>query len=222
MIEKDNEDIIIDGVKANFPKNSHKIQNEQPEPKRQIQKVVTGKVIKQKKSLAKTIKEGVFGDETRSVGDYILHDVVIPAFKSLLYDTFAGGLEMRLFGEKRRTNINRDRGRSHVNYSSYYGKEDRRPYQDYRQKDISQVNRARHNFDDIILESRADAEEVLSNLADACHNYGQATVADFYELVGVTSEYTDRKYGWADINQATVTRVRDGYLINLPRPQVLD
>ena len=49
-----------------------------------------------------------------------------------------------------------------------------------------------------------------------------ATVADLYELVGVTGEYTDNKYGWDSLGSASVTRVRGGYLVDLPRTRLLD
>ena len=53
--------------------------------------------------------------------------------------------------------------------------------------------------------------------------YGEATVADFYELVGVTGNgYTDRSYGWKDLKQAYISRVREGFLFNLPRCIELD
>ena len=52
--------------------------------------------------------------------------------------------------------------------------------------------------------------------------YQSATVADLYELVGVQGSYTDDKWGWVDIRGAGITRVRNGYLLDLPRPQPLD
>ena len=47
--------------------------------------------------------------------------------------------------------------------------------------------------------------------------YKMVTVADFYDLVGVTCDYTDNNYGWTSLRSAEVVRVRDGYIIKLPR-----
>ena len=47
--------------------------------------------------------------------------------------------------------------------------------------------------------------------------YQVVSVADFYDLVGVSGNYTDNKYGWTDIRNASVIRVRDGYMIKLPK-----
>ena len=101
-----------------------------------------------------------------------------------------------------------------MSYSSYYNDRDRdKPRQ------VSKRNRARHNFDDIILESRGEAEEVLSHLVDLTEDYGMASVADLYDLVGVTSNFTDNKYGWTNVADGYIDRTRDGYCIRLPRPR---
>ena len=53
--------------------------------------------------------------------------------------------------------------------------------------------------------------------------YGLVSVADFYELVGVPSNYTDNNYGWSNLRNAYVDRLRDGgYIIKLPRAFQLD
>lgn len=43
------------------------------------------------------------------------------------------------------------------------------------------------------------------------------SVADLYDLVGINGNYTDNKYGWFNIRTASVVRVRDGYMIKLPK-----
>ena len=47
--------------------------------------------------------------------------------------------------------------------------------------------------------------------------YGLVSVADFFDLLGVTGNYTDNNYGWTDIRNAKVMRVKDGYMIKLPK-----
>ncbi len=48
--------------------------------------------------------------------------------------------------------------------------------------------------------------------------YGSATIADLYELLGKKSEYTDNDYGWKDLSTSSQRRVREDYLLELPRP----
>lgn len=209
-------------VTMDYPSNSHKKEQKvQTEVEKKVNKVVTGKVVKQKKSLMKKFTEVFIGDDIDSVGAYILYDVLIPAAKSTLSDMVGSGIEMLLFGETKGSRTKRDRNKSYVSYSSYYDRNDNRRKDD-RQDDRSRRNRSMLNFDDIILDQRGEAEEVLSHLVDLTEDYGIATVADLYDLVGITSNFTDNKYGWTNLSSAQIIRVRNGYLLSLPKAGLLD
>lgn len=205
-----------------YPSNSKRTKedmSEKVEKKPEVQKIVTGRVRKQKKGFFKRIGQTMFGDDTRSVGAYVLQDILIPAAKDLIVDTIRGGIEVAVYGERQSRNSRK--GYTHYDKVSYRsGDRDRERERDRRE--VSRSARARHDFDDIVLDSRGEAEDVRIHLLDLCDEYGQATVADFYDLVGVTSSFTDNKYGWTDLRSASVSRVKDGYLINLPRTELLD
>lgn len=192
------------------------------EKKPAVEQIVTGKVRKQKKGFFKRVSQSIFGDDTKSVGAYVLQDILIPAAKDLVVDTIRGGIEVAVYGE-RQSRGSRGRNSGYTNYDkvSYRSDREKERGRDDR-RDISRSARSRHDFDDIVLETRGEAEDVRMHLVDMCYDYGQATVADFYDLVGVTSSFTDNKYGWTDLRSASVSRVRDGYLINLPRTELLD
>jgi hypothetical protein len=206
-------------VNVDFPSNSHSRKNkcEEKDGPPKMEKVIKGRVVRSKKSIPKRIMETLVGDDVNSVGGYILHDVLIPAVKSTLSDIVQGGIEMLLFGERKSSRNKRDSGRSTVSYNSFSNSQHRNE-----RRDISSKSRSRHNFDDIILSSRGEAYDVLNHLVDLTIDYKEATVADLYDLVGISEDFTDRKYGWTDLGGATVSRVRDGYLLNLPKPRLLD
>lgn len=96
---------------------------------------------------------------------------------------------------------------THLNYTSYYTNKGTK-------------HRAYH-FDDIVLANRKDAEQVLSQLSDVITTYGQASVADLYDLVGVINEFTDNCYGWTSSDSMYVIHIRDGYKLKLPKPSLL-
>lgn len=49
------------------------------------------------------------------------------------------------------------------------------------------------------------------------------SVGDLYDMADIsTDNYTVNKYGWKDIQSANVVRVRDGYIIKLPKPMPID
>lgn len=114
---------------------------------------------------------------------------------------------MILYGES-----GSNKKRSNSSYVSYRDYSDRR---DDRHRD----NRTRtgYGYDDLILDTRGEAEEVLSRMDELIETYGVATVADLYDLVGKSCNYTDNKYGWTNIRNSEAVRVRDGYLLKLPK-----
>jgi len=213
--------------KVAFPSNSHKSREERVEEEiksRKVNKVVTGKVTTQKKGAAKRFSQWFFGDETKSVMEFIMQDILANALRTMICDMFGwgGAIEMAVWGDKQGRRNRRDGGRSYTSYGSYYKSSDREKDRDRDRREMSRVGRARHDFDEIVLESRGEAEEVLSHLVDLVYDYGQASVADLYDLTGIATSHVDYKFGWTDLGRASVSRVRDGYLINLPRTVAID
>ena len=78
------------------------------------------------------------------------------------------------------------------------------------------------NIIEPIFETRRDAEEILNYIGDLIDEYGFVTVADLYDLAGVSGNYTNNKYGWTDISNAEIVRLKDGYMIKLPKIRKLD
>lgn len=202
-----------------LPSNSNKSKKVDKKPK--IEPVVKGEVKIKKPSIASRVKDNATGDDARSVGEYIIFDVLLPAGKRAVADSVSQGIEMLLFGRTRpRTSANHHPATRYTSYSrpSYANEppypRDRNPRR-YRDE-------AGYNFNDIILEDMVEAEMVLDRLTDLIDDYGSATVGDLYDLVGVTRNgYTDRAMGWTTIGGSTVRAVRDGYVLILPRPERL-
>ena len=115
----------------------------------------------------------------------------------------------------------RDRDRSYVSYNSMYDKPSRKSRQQ-RELRSDRGGRSRHNFDDIIIESKPEAEEVLTVLVEAIEMYESCAVADLYEAVGLPTDFTDHKWGWFNLSSAYVKRDRFGYSLVLPKPEPLE
>lgn len=209
--------------KMDFPSNSSKNKLPKPtgtpKPEKNVEKVVSGVAVQRKKSLGSKIKETFAGDDARSVGMYLLFDVIIPASKNMLAEAASQGAERMLFGDSRGRIRSGSGNRSgHTSYKSMHRSDSDRDAP----RSLSARARATHDFEDIIINDRGEAEDVLDQLAELVAKFGMATVSDLYELVGITGDFTDAKYGWYELRTARVRRVRDGYLIDLPRPGVLE
>jgi hypothetical protein len=223
---------LDEGKMDSYPNNSNyakesKIHTDEPAvPEKKIEKVIEGEVIRRKKPWGKRISEALIGGDSRTVTTYILQDVLIPAVKDTIADAMSQGVERMLFGEARSTNRRSGRrgGGNYVSYNRPSYSSSRPPWDDRRDEPraLSRRARANHDFDEIILKTRAEATEVLERLFDLISSYKTATVADLYELLGIDGSYTDDKWGWDSLPNADVIRVPRGYLLRLPRPEPID
>lgn len=196
----------------NYKPNSHKSKEEQAESAektKRVEKVVSGTVKTKKKSELAKLSDIFIPGDIQNVKSYIFSDVLVPAIIDAVEDIVTKGIRMLLRGDAgsrdRRSTADR------VSYVKYYDRKD-----DSRRADTSRT-RTGYNYDDIILQTRGEAEEVLSRMDEIIDTYGVVSVSDLYDLVGVTGNYTDNKYGWTNIRNAKPIRVRDGYMLDLPK-----
>lgn len=220
-----------------FPSNSHREKEEKVTPKtsatpqKKVQRITTSEPKRRKKPLGTRFKETFFGGENaRGVFGYVLGEVLVPAAKDMVADATTQAVERAVFGEVRRGTRGWRPGNSgapigHVRYDGYSRSPARTaPWQSSpQQREVSRRARSTHDFDEIILDSRGEAEQVLDTLHDIVEQYSQAAVADLYEMVGISAAYTDQKYGWTNLQGASVQHIRGGqYLLNLPKPEPLE
>ncbi len=202
---------------SSYPSNSNKKKAEVR--KKEITRVTTNEVVQRKKPLGRKVIESFTGDDIHSVGGYILMDVLLPAAKTAISDAVGQGIERLLFGDSRpRSSSTRIGGGGYTSYNRMHSSSTRRD----EPRTISRQARATHDFGEVILQTRGEAEDVLDQLTALIEQYDIATVSDLYQLVGITGNFTDDQWGWADLRGARVVRVREGYLIEVPRPTPID
>lgn len=214
-----------------FPGNSHtekvkKKKEEEEKPVKNVEKVVGGSVVQRKRGWLRRIQDAMTGDDAQTVGNYILYEVAIPAFRDLIFDIIRNGAERSLYGEirpSRGSGRGLGLGRNNVvNYGSMSrsrvdDRDDRRD-----RREVSARARRNHDFGEILIQDRGEAEEVIDRLVDLIDRFNVATVSDLFELVGVSAEYSDEKWGWYNLASARAVRTRDGYLLDLPRTEPID
>ena len=194
-----------------YKANSHRSKEEQKLPEKKVQPVVKGKVTKKKNNVRK-LTDTFVTEDIQNVKSYVLMDVLVPAVKKAISDIVTNGIDMLLYGETGRT---KKSNASTVSYRSYY---------DNRRDDRYSSSRTRtgYSYDDVILETRGEAEDVLTRMDELIDTYGSVSVADMYDLVGMSCNYTDNKYGWTNLRNAEPVRVRDGYLLKMPKATPID
>lgn len=185
-----------------------------------VKQVAKGKVRKQ--SLLKKFTRYIIEDNIESAKEKTLGEIIIPGVKTLIFDTLTDMLDIMLFGGNgapmgRYAASPRARKGGQTSYDKYYNsKTTGNGTRGGSYRDVP------YDPDDIILDTRAQANNALNELNNIILKYGQASVANFYDIVGVTGEWTDNRYGWTSLRGAGIKPVRDGFMIILPPTVVLD
>lgn len=205
-----------------YTPNSHKYRDEQkqnnaaPEEKR-VQKVVKTPV-KTKKNEVRKLADIFISEDISNVKNYIFMDVLVPAIKKAVYDIVTNGIDMFLYGGSGKNKSSSSSG-TKVSYRSYYDQKNN--ISSYRGSENTRTNNG-FEYDDIVFNNRGEAEAVKQQMQAAIGRYGYVTVADLYDMADLTAPYTSQKYGWMDVSSAEATRVRDGYILKLPRAVPID
>ncbi len=203
-------------MSTNYTNNSLKNRengDKKPEGK-EVQKVVKGAAKTKKKNEMAKIAQNMISEEAKSIKDYAIYDVIIPVVKDTIAQLVKGSIDMIFYGEVKSSSRSSRSGTnaSRVSYRDFY--DDRRDRRDDRRTST------RYSYDDVIFDNKEDANEVLTRMDEIVEQYGVVTVADLFDLAGITGNgYTDQNYGWTSTRSASVERTRGGeYFLKLQRP----
>jgi hypothetical protein len=208
-----------------YPSNSYASKNPKPaEEKPKVEKVIVGGVTRRKQSLGAKFKQTFIGGDANSVVNYILTDIVIPTFKALILDVGSQGLERTLYGDTR-PNAHRSAMTrlGATAYTAYHraSQQNQAPRPDPRAVANRAHTKSYMAWEDIVLDTRVEAEAVIDKLVELIGKYEQASVTELYDMIDIKAEYTDNLWGWRDIRGMGVQYIRGGYLLQLPPPEVL-
>ena len=194
---------------VNYPANS---KNPPPgaesDEKPARESVITGKVTRRSHG------RSVVAETAAGVWEYVLNQVLLPSLKDTLYDVISGGSSRALFG----AGGARERGGPRTNYSRYSrpGMAPSNPYTQTRTP--SSHGRVSKNSEEVVLETRDQADAVLDALREIVKVYNQASVGDMLELCDIESVFTDGQWGWTDreIVNARIMPDRNGFVLRMP------
>lgn len=194
-----------------YKSNSHKSKETEPAPEKRVSKIVSGDV-KMKKRKTNRFFEIFLHEDIEDVKAHVIKTIIIPAIKHILSDT----ADILIWGEERRDSGRRPTA-ARFSYDRQYRKESDR----YKDDGRSRVTTG-YDYGDIVVPNAGDAHEILETMDELISTYGKCRVADLYEMIGITGNFTDNNYGWVDIHSAKPVKVRDGWLLKLPRALPLD
>lgn len=205
-----------------LPSNSKLQPPTQDPPKREkrpehLEKVTKGATVEKKPSIAKRILGHFVSDDIEEVKRYLKDDLIIPSIKSGILSA----LEMVFFhrtggyGYFRPIDYSKASNQRPTTYT--YSSRQNRGY-----VDAGQVKMSNGGLKTILYKTRMDAQTVLRTLDEQIDIYGEATVMQYYDASDIDSQFTDAKWGWKDLSMAMICPTSGGFIINMPRPILLD
>lgn len=199
-----------------YQPNSHRskeLQATEQKAERKVEKVVSGKV-KTRDNKGRKLADIFISEDVSNVKSYIFMDVLVPAIKKAVSDIVTDGIDMILYGGTGGSGRSGRRASEKISYRNYYSGD-----RDSRRDDSP---RSRFEYDDIVFQTRSEAEAVRKEMLAVIERYGFVTVADMYDMADLTAPYTSNNYGWVNIRNSEPVRVRDGYILKLPKASPID
>lgn len=202
-----------------FPSNS-KMAREPDQP--ELKQVTSAETVRRKRGLGRQFKEAFIVGTGRDAMSYMVEDVVVPAIRDTLTDALQGGIDRLINGDRhgraRPSRFSNPATNSHVSYESISKSPTRSP----QPRTVSRRARARQSFDDIVIASLQEANDVIDRMYDILARYGTVQVAQLYALTGVEATHVDQKWGWTNLRGTRAVRLsKGGYLLDLPTPEEL-
>jgi len=212
------------GVKKMEPSEVEKVSEPELRTDKKVKDIKpVANAKKAKKTTLQIFKDSFIADEIGDLREYIIKDLVVPMIKDAIVDGIGNSLSMILYGEKsdyRRGYGSRyysDRSPSGIrryDYSRGYSYKESRA----REEDERRYAKAQQ-WEPLECESRQEALDILEQMSDILEEYDSVSIADMYDLGGVSTRPEDNNYGWRSLTSAHIRETRHRtYIIDMPRP----
>ena len=176
-------------------------------------------------------KEGIFTrlvraflpDDVVDVKSYIVSDVLVPGVKDLASDIAHGVIDAALYGDTR-GGYRRGRKKNnsgYIGYSSIFSSNVISLNDNSRKDDKDRTRHRTDRVQPIITQTRAQADEIISTLIEYIDQSpdGYVSIGDLYGALERDTDPNDFKWGWDSLGDAYVERIKEGYLVRLPKPK---
>jgi hypothetical protein len=200
-----------------FPSNSRNVTEKstlKPKEEKNLTKVVSGEVTQKKKPLGQRFKNMITGVEFKGASQYVFFDVLIPAVKNMVVDAVDVGVKRMIYGDSAPRGVGGYGRTSRTTYNSPVNRGRDSVMLPKQAPHVAPSRASRPN--DIVLNTREEAELVLSTMQDIIEKYDFASVSDFHTIVGLPSTYVDNNWGWSGLHYVNIRQVREGWLLDMP------
>lgn len=189
-------------------------------PKKKIEPVIPG-ATQVPRPATRRFKEFLFAESPKVLAGRIGRDVVVPRIKAGLEEALNSFIAGMFWGDSANRPISSMVGKTVLRgggtaYSAISS-------QPQALAMAQQANTARPSagYEDLVVPTQQYAEILLSNMYELLNEYRRVSVGDLYELANISTQPSHNAYGWTSLDGARISKVRDGYLLELPRPTLV-
>lgn len=201
--------------------------------RKKLNAVVTKKAPRKKGVIERLVVAIIGPDGIPAISSYLNHEIILPAVKDVIVNSISSGVQMMMYGSDqapRQSGIPRQYNRPSGNRNYYSNRTNYSGSSSH--SSTPAYNRGRNGYtkpnrpdsvdtSSFPIEDRTEALDVLAALSKQAYDYGIVSLADFYDLIGIDSSFTDERWGWTsqDIEREgrVVNSGRD-YAVLLPDP----
>lgn len=224
-MEETNYNIVKKNItKAEKVKN---VEDEKPKQEKIISSNVTKVDVKKKSLFERTILAIIGPNGIKSLGGYLTRDIIGPAIKNIIVDSVTSGINMLVYKDDNHvTYSKRNYGQpvnynkqSKVSYGTAYSSTPNKGRQYY--DDTPFGNKSKAYADEYLFKDRREALDVLNELRNNILKYNYVSLADYYDMIGAPSVFTDNNYGWSWLEEVPIRNVQGGFVIQLPEVELI-
>jgi hypothetical protein len=188
------------------------------EEKREIIPVVQGELTK--RPATRRFFDFVFAESPKDISKRIGREVVVPKIKAGIEEAIGSFVHGMFWGQGSAPISSMVKGtvlRGGTNL--YHASGNTAP--SGLQQAQAQTQGSTGNYEDVVCGTLQAAETLLANLFDTFNRYNVVSVGDLYEMARIPTQISHNAYGWRSLDGARISKVRDGYVVELPRPTLI-
>ena len=224
MPETDYSNVKPKGNQKQLPvQTKDEVPNKKPRAKKEA--LVQSATVR-KKGVVERLVGGLLGPNgIRAIGAYVGHEIIVPMIKNAFVDSMTTGINMAVFKDQPQPNRRNNPGWNNRQHQNTNRVQYDKSYQNNQVNQYQSPNTRRtiYAIREAVFPNREEALMVLDNMMNEIDKYGQVSVADYYDWIGIgDSTFADVSYGWDDLTRARVVSVRGGYAISLPPVGVIE
>lgn len=189
-------------------------------PKKKVEAVIPPGSKRVERPATRRFFDFLFAESPKDLARKVGRDVVVPRLKAGVEEAFNNFLAGMLWGgNSNRPNsmiqgtVLRAGGTSYSAVSTQAAM--------LAARGALPVSASTGSYQDLVVPTQQFAETLLANMYDLLNQYRVVAVADLYEAAALTPAPADNSYGWTNLDAARISKVRDGYLLELPRPTLI-